>query len=125
MNRALLAVPALAIALLLGACGDAAKGPAAEPAAGATATQTGTTAQLVRADFAVEGMDCGGCVIGTRAALRKLDGVEQADASYEDATGRGTAWAMYDPTKVTPERLMAAIRELGYTPTLVDAGAQS
>ena len=56
-------------------------------------------------------------MIGTRAALRKLDGVQQADASYDDATSKGTAWALYDPSKVTPERMMAAIRELGYTPT--------
>jgi copper chaperone CopZ len=69
----------------------------------------------------VAGVDCGGCVIGTRAALRKLEGVQQADASYDDATGKGTAWALYDPAKVTPERMMAAIRELGYTPTLVEA----
>lgn len=71
-----------------------------------------------RAEFDVAGMDCGGCVIGTRAALRKVEGVAQADATYDEATGEGTAWAVYDPAKVTPERLMAAIRELGYTPTI-------
>lgn len=75
-------------------------------------------AALARAEFDVAGMDCGGCVIGTRAALRKLDGVTEADATYDDATGEGTAWAVYDPAKVTPERLMATILELGYTPTM-------
>lgn len=95
----------------------------ANPAAGtniaAASPATAVSANLARADFDVVGMDCGGCVIGTRAALRKLDGVGNADASYDDATGKGTAWAMYDPAKVTPERMMAAIRELGYTPTPV------
>lgn len=87
----------------------------------ATAGSTATPVSLARAEFNVEGMDCGGCVIGTRAALKKLEGVQQADAAYDNATTKGTAWALYDPAKVTPERLMAAIRELGYTPTLVSA----
>lgn len=92
---------------------------AAAPAADAAASAGGQApAKLARIDFDVAGMDCGGCVIGTRTALRKLDGVQTADASYDDATDRGTAWALYDPAKVTPERMMAAIRELGYTPTV-------
>jgi copper chaperone CopZ len=74
-----------------------------------------TPAQFVRADFHVEGMTCGGCAVGTRAALRKLDGVTDAGASYEDSR----AWATYDPSRIRPERMMAAIWELGYTPTLV------
>lgn len=73
---------------------------------------------LARAEFDVAGMDCGGCVIGTRTALRKIDGVMHADANYDEATGEGGAWAVYDPARVTPERLMSAIRELGYTPTV-------
>lgn len=93
--------------------------PAGGSSVSAAAPVEAVAANLVRADFDVVGMDCGGCVIGTRAALRKLEGVENADASYDDATGKGTAWAMYDPAKVTPERMMAAIRELGYTPTPV------
>ena len=91
--------------------------PPADTNVAAAAPATAVSANLARADFDVVGMDCGGCVIGTRAALRKLDGVENADASYDDATGKGTAWAVYDPAKVTPQRMMAAIRELGYTPT--------
>jgi len=83
----------------------------------ASTSEEAIPAGLARANFDVVGMDCGGCVIGTRAALRKLQGVQQADASYEDATSKGTAWAIYDPSRVTPERMMAAIRELGYTPT--------
>lgn len=81
------------------------------PSTSAQAVPTG----LARAEFRVEGMTCGGCVIGTRAALRKLDGVKEADASYENSS----AWAVYDTSKVTPERMMAAIRELGYKATLI------
>lgn len=78
-------------------------------------------ADLSRAEFRVEGMTCGGCAIGTRAALKKLQGVEDAGASYEDSR----AWALYHPAKITPEEMMAAIRELGYTPTLAGVQAQS
>lgn len=110
---------------LFSACSDEraeANSPAPAPhAEAAAAVAPAIPAGLIRAEFDVQGMDCGGCVIGTRAALRKLDGVQQADASYDDATGKGTAWAIYDPAKVTPERMMAAIGELGYAPTLVES----
>lgn len=71
---------------------------------------------VARATFDVEGMTCGGCVLGTRKALSKLPSVLSADASYDEKTGKGSAWAVYDPALVTPERMMAAIRELGYKP---------
>lgn len=104
---------ALATLPLVQACSD----EQSQTNASASTSEEAIPAGLARADFDVTGMDCGGCVIGTRAALRKLEGVQQADASYDDATSEGTAWAIYDPSKVTPERMMAAIRELGYTPT--------
>jgi copper chaperone CopZ len=120
-------VAALGIAFLLSACSggrdepEVANTSTAVPAENVAASPEGRTpVELARVDFDVAGMDCGGCVIGTRAALRKLEGVQQADASYDDGTGKGTAWALYDPAKVTPERMMEAIRELGYTPTVAD-----
>lgn len=76
-----------------------------------------STSELVRVSFAVDGMTCGGCAASTKVVLRRLDGVKDADASYAEST----AWALYDPAKVTPERMMAAIRELGYTPTIVES----
>jgi copper chaperone CopZ len=122
ISRALV-LGALAALSLLPACSD--DRADADVYAGATGNASvETSAEVVpagfaRVDFDVAGMDCGGCVIGTRAALRKLEGVEQADANYDDATGKGAAWALYDPAKVTPERMMEAIRELGYTPAVV------
>jgi copper chaperone CopZ len=130
MKRNLLVTSLLASGVILTACGenegeavnnDAAPGAvAAAPGetAPAAAGDVSAPARLARVNFAVEGMTCGGCVLGTRAALKKLDGVRDADANYDDATGRGTAWALYDPGKTSPERMMAAIRELGYTPTV-------
>lgn len=117
----LLVVIAAAAAVLTTACsgGAAEQADAAQPAdAGSPqATVAASSAQFARVQFHVEGMTCGGCVIGTRAALKKLDGVQDADASYEDSS----AWALYDPAKVTPERMIAAIKELGYTATVVQS----
>ncbi len=64
--------------------------------------------------FKVEGMTCGGCVIGVRKVLTRLDGVSKADASYE----KREAVVTYDPTKVTIQQMIAAIKTLGYTATI-------
>lgn len=74
-------------------------------------------AGLAKAAFDVEGMTCGGCVVGTRMALARVAGVRTADAAYDEKTKKGTAWAIYDPAQATPAQLMAAIRQLGYEPT--------
>jgi copper chaperone CopZ len=115
MMKTLFASTLLGMTLLLSACGGEGSELAAERSAGTAVSEGIAAAELARVDFAVEGMTCGGCAVGTRAALEKLDGVRDADASYE----KSTAWALYDPAKVTPERMMEAIRELGYTPTIV------
>lgn len=75
-------------------------------------------AGLARVDFHVKGMTCGGCEFGTRTALSKVDGVQDAGASYTDSK----AWAVYDPAKASTEQMMAAIRQLGYEPAVIDAG---
>ena len=76
-------------------------------------------AGLVKAAFSVDGMTCTGCILGTRMALGKVAGVTKADAAYDEETKKGTAWAIYDPAMATPAQLMAAIRKLGYEPTLI------
>ena len=69
--------------------------------------------------LAVRGMTCGGCVLATRTTLTRLPGVTKADVSYE----RGTALVTYDPAKVTVARMIAAIRTLHYTATVVPPAA--
>lgn len=69
----------------------------------------------VTAIFKVEGMTCGGCEAGVRMKVKKLDGVEEVEASYEKKRARVT----YDPKVVTPQRIIAAIEELGYAAELV------
>ena len=79
-------------------------------------------AGLAMAAFDVEGMTCGGCVLGTRMALAKVAGVRAADAAFDERTKKGTAWAIYDPAQATPAQLMAAIKKLGYEPTPIGLG---
>ena len=69
--------------------------------------------------LAIRGMTCGGCVLGTRKTLTRLPGVATADVSYE----KGTAVVTYDPAKVTVAQIIAAIRMLHYTATVVPAAA--
>lgn len=66
--------------------------------------------------FAVDGMTCGGCEAGVRVKVGKLDGIEKVTASYRE----GRAEVTYDPAKVTPEGIIAAIEELGYTAKLLE-----
>lgn len=65
-------------------------------------------------------MTCGGCATAARMALKKLDGVADADASLGRGDGPDSAWCVYDPSRVGPEQLMEAIRELGFSPRLVE-----
>ena len=75
-------------------------------------------AGLARVDFHVQGMTCAGCEVGTRGVLRKVEGVRDAGASYASSS----AWAVYDPAKASPDEMMAAIRQLGYEPAVVQGG---
>lgn len=82
-------------------------------AAGVLAAESKTT--TVTSLFKVEGMTCGGCEAGVRMKVKKLDGVEKVEASYEKKQARVT----YDPKIVTPQRIIKAIEELGYSAELL------
>ena len=70
---------------------------------------------LTQVTLHVEGMTCGGCTIATRKVLTRLPGVARADVSYEQKQ----AVVTYDPAKVTPAQMIAAVKTLNYTATLV------
>lgn len=74
---------------------------------------------LATSTFAVEGMTCGGCEAGVKLKVKKLDGVESVEASWE----AGRATVTYHPDRVGPNDIVAAIEELGYTAELVDEAA--
>lgn len=109
----------IALAVTVAAGTSACGGEAAE-AADRAAGQEAAPVRLATAEFSVVGMTCGGCALAAEAALKKLDGVAAADADYDDRTGEGRATVEYDPAKVAPERMIAAMRELGYEPTLLE-----
>ncbi|MBX9856976.1 MAG: cation transporter [Gemmatimonadaceae bacterium] len=97
--------------------GDAQPPTTPRPATSASAAQSAAASQAASqtVTFAVKGMTCAGCVLGTRKVLTRLPGVTKAEVSYE----KGTAVITYDPAKVTEAQMVAAIKTLGYTATKV------
>lgn len=73
-------------------------------------------AGLARIDFAVAGMTCGGCAVGIRIALSRLDGVAKAEVSYQEQR----AVVTFDPAKVSTDRLLESVRKFGYKGTLLE-----
>ena len=111
-------LPLLALALATVASA-AACGASEERAADARPAQEASElpAELVIAHFDVDGMTCGGCALATEFALKKLDGVAAADASFDEATGEGWCTVKYDPDLVSPEQMVIAITDVGFTAT--------
>ena len=70
------------------------------PAQAATATVT----------IPVKGMACMACAGKTKQTLRGTPGVSEVEVKLSP----GSATVKYDPSKVTPEKLVAVIKELGY-----------
>lgn len=60
---------------------------------------------LITEKCSIEGMTCTSCSFGAEAALKELDGVQDAKISYEEGGGEIT----YDPSKVTREELINAV----------------
>ncbi len=115
-----------AVGFLCPACGrsDEAKGPApgSRPASVAASPAAVPSASVKTIEFDVAGMTCGGCAIATEAALERLDGVQTAEATYDEESGGGRAMIEYDATKITPERLVEAVEAIGFHPTLRSGG---
>lgn len=47
------------------------------------------------------------CAAAVKAALENVEGCEEAKADWE----KGWAWAKYDPSKTSPEKLVEAVNE--------------
>jgi copper chaperone CopZ len=60
-------------------------------------------------------MTCAGCAAAVKMAAKKIDGVKDANVSYE----KGTADISYDPTKTNPEAIATAITEKSGFPASV------
>ena len=68
------------------------------------------TANQEKAVFRVTGMTCGGCEVAVKMAVNSLEGIHKVEASYKD----NKAVVTYEPSKVKPEEIKAAIETLGY-----------
>ena len=69
----------------------------------------------------VEGMSCGSCVASVKRTVKALDGVHGVDVSLEERRAK----VQFEDGRTTPERIAAAIKELGYKtgdPVLKEAG---
>jgi len=56
-------------------------------------------------------MSCTSCARGIEAMLKRTEGVVSADVSYD----RREARVEYDPERTTPEKLVEAITNMGYS----------
>lgn len=65
---------------------------------------------MEKIELKIEGMHCGACATGIQMFVTQLEGVRSAFVDYEGK--RGTF--EFDPSKVTQEKIVAAITELGY-----------
>lgn len=114
-------VVALAAATLTSACapdaGSQSQGqrPAADPPAAAqtvTASAGAPEAGGVRTvRIPVEGMSCVACAARIKKTLRAMDGVSDVEVHL----GERNARVEFDERRVTPERLAATIKDLGYS----------
>jgi copper chaperone CopZ len=64
--------------------------------------------------FPVSGMDCPICAVPIKARLKELPGVSNVNVD----TVKGTVSVKYDPSKVKPDQMAAAISSTGYKATL-------
>ncbi len=65
---------------------------------------------LTRLDLPIHGMTCASCVNRIQSGLSKIDGVSEANVNL--ATERASV--LFDGEKVTTDRLVSTVRDLGY-----------
>lgn len=72
--------------------------------------QGSSAAQVKTVAIPTEGMSCVSCAARVKRTLKGIEGVQHVEVSLE----RRETVVRFAPAKVTPERLEAAINELGY-----------
>lgn len=63
----------------------------------------------------IDGMSCGHCVTRVQKALSRLDGVEVRNVEV------GSAEMGYDPSRVSPGKILEAVDEAGFEPHVAGA----
>lgn len=64
----------------------------------------------------IDGMSCGHCVARVEKALSKLEGVDVRNVEV------GAAEMSYDPSRVSPDKILEAVDGLGFEPRVAGAG---
>jgi len=59
----------------------------------------------------IEGMHCGACATGIQMLVSQMDGVKSVFVDYDKKEGVFE----FDPSKMTKEKIVSSIAELGYT----------
>jgi mercuric ion binding protein len=80
--------------------------------AAAISTPTWAAKQTVTLD--VPGMNCAACPLTIKMALKKVEGVTEAEVSYE----KGEANVTFDDTEISVEALTQATANVGYPSTV-------
>ena len=65
---------------------------------------------MEKIELKIDGMHCGSCAVGIQMFTTQMDGVSSAKVDYKGKKGIFE----FDPSKVTQEKIVAAIAELGY-----------
>ena len=63
----------------------------------------------------IDGMSCGHCVSRVEKALSKLEGVDVRNVEV------GSAEMSYDPSRVSPDKILEAVDGLGFEPHVAGA----
>jgi Cu+-exporting ATPase len=71
---------------------------------------TTVTVPTEQVEFRVSGMSCASCVVNIESVLGELPGVDRVDVSF----GTERATVEFDPTRITPAELQAAVADAGY-----------
>lgn len=66
--------------------------------------------KMVKATFAISGMDCGSCAATIQKAVGKVKGVQAAQVNFAG----GKMDVDYDPRAAKPEDIRAAVKKAGY-----------
>jgi len=64
-----------------------------------------------RLTLRVEGMHCGSCAERIEDTVGELEGVVSADVDFEQTR----AIVVYDPRRISPSRIIAAIEDAGFS----------
>lgn len=113
--KGMLPAVVVGIVAVVGGCGVGGEEAEGDRAVSSTTVEN---ADFATARFSVDGMTCGGCVLATEMAIKRVEGVRSVNATYDEEEGAGSATVEYDVERTDTEAIAAAVRRAGFTPTL-------